>query len=148
MCTRKRKSDTRPLQRRSCTQNSPSSDRREGGKEVEKRIEEKVVLLALHAYFLAVRPKRELKGVVCARVLLLSFTLVSSSFYIERCECFLLFFFLLFLRLLLFFVIYIDLSIFYLFFFLYVFLHLRHAHTLTYIHNIYQYVSNLKKMCE
>jgi len=93
MCTRKRKSDTRPRQRRSCTQNSPSSDRREGGKEVERRIEEKVVLLALHAYFLAVRPKRELKGVVCARTLFLSFILVSSSFYIERCECFLLFFF-------------------------------------------------------
>jgi hypothetical protein len=135
MCTRKRKSDTRPLQRRSCTQNSPSSDRREGGKEVEKRIEEKVVLLALHAYFLAVRPKRELKGVVCARVLLLSFTLVSSSFYIERCECFLLFFFFFFS-----FVFYYSLSstLIYLFsicffFFMYFFILDTHTHSHTYI---------------
>jgi len=107
MCTRKRKSDTRPLQRRSCTQNSPSSDRTEGGKEVENRIEEKVVLLALHACSLAVRPKRELKGVVCAHILFLSFALVSSSFYIERYECFLLFFF--------FFVFYYSLSFIYIY---------------------------------
>jgi hypothetical protein len=129
MCTIRRKCDTRPLQRRSCAQNSPSSDSREGGKEVEKRIEEKVGLLALHAYSLTVRPKRELKGVAYALIPFFSFAFVSLSFYIERCECFLLFL----LRLLLCVVVYIDLSIFLSFFFLFffwcLFLRLKYAHS-------------------
>jgi hypothetical protein len=89
--------------------------KRKGGKEVEKRIEEKVVLLALHACSLTVRPKRELKGVVCSRALFFSFALISASYYRERererCECFLLFLLLRICRLL-FFVVYIDLSIY------------------------------------
>ena len=82
----------------------------------EKRIEEKVGLVALHACSLTVRPKEELKGVVCTLFRFVSFALVS--FYIERYECFLfslsLSFFLLPLRLLL--VICIDLSIFFSYF--------------------------------
>lgn len=91
MHMRRRKSDTRPRQRRSCAHKilHHQTEGRESEREVEKRIEEKVGLVALHALFLTVRPKEELKGVVCTLFRFVSFALVSSSFYIDRYECFL-----------------------------------------------------------
>ncbi len=75
-----------------------------------------------------------------------SLPLVSSSFYIERCECFLLFFFFVFYYTLSSTLIYLFFYLFFSFFFCVYFFVLSMLRV-TYRYNIYHYVSNRKKMC-